>query len=46
LPADVEAVEDPQECAKKNPLGYKMYKKGSGRTDYINQNWNENINQQ
>ncbi|MDG5787504.1 peptide-methionine (S)-S-oxide reductase MsrA [Evansella sp. AB-P1] len=30
-----------QDYYKKNPLHYKMYKKGSGREDFIKNNWGE-----
>lgn len=36
-----EAEEAHQSYYKKNPLRYQMYKKGSGRADYIKNTWNE-----
>lgn len=30
-----------QDYHKKNPLHYKMYRKGSGREDFIKQNWGD-----
>ena len=33
------AEDEHQEYYKKNPLRYKMYKRGSGRADYITENW-------
>lgn len=36
-----EAEEEHQSYYKKNPLRYGMYKKGSGRADYIKDNWGE-----
>lgn len=33
------AGEEHQQYYKKNPLRYGMYKKGSGRADYIKKNW-------
>lgn len=36
----VPAEDEHQAYYKKNPLQYKMYKRGSGRADYIEQTWN------
>ncbi len=36
-----EAEDEHQAYYKKNPLRYMMYKKGSGRADYIKENWDE-----
>lgn len=33
------AEEEHQEYYKKNPLRYQLYKKGSGRADFIQKNW-------
>lgn len=44
LPSDVfyEAEEYHQEYYKKNPMHYEMYFKGSGRYDFIKNNWDKN----
>lgn len=36
-----DAEDEHQSYYKKNPLRYGMYKKGSGRADYIKKNWKE-----
>lgn len=35
------AEEDHQAYHKKNPVRYRLYKKGSGRADFIKRNWGE-----
>ncbi|MCD8509348.1 MAG: peptide-methionine (S)-S-oxide reductase MsrA [Bacillus sp. (in: Bacteria)] len=37
------AEEYHQQYYRKNPLHYKMYRKGSGREDFINKNWSEKL---
>ncbi|MEB3100318.1 peptide-methionine (R)-S-oxide reductase MsrB [Ferviditalea candida] len=40
------AEEYHQDYHKKNPLRYKMYRKGSGRDEFIEQNWKHRVDQQ